>query len=161
MPPSSKPIWPWVNTDGGVDAPPILVYFGGDWDVHRGYGILTHDHLTDVDGSGGAGRPHRVPLHRSEMPGAGLPAGARFGGDLFLWGGWVAGGVAGLWLAYEPWASLPTVITRNILDYLNMFYDRYTDRFGADAGPKTDLWMAVCHQNTWGGLVKHEELQAW
>ena len=26
----------------GVGAPPILVYFSGDWDVHWGYGILTH-----------------------------------------------------------------------------------------------------------------------
>ena len=25
----------------GVGAPPILVYFSGDWDVHWGYGILT------------------------------------------------------------------------------------------------------------------------
>ena len=30
----------------GVDAPPILVYFGGDWDVHWGYGILTHGQLS-------------------------------------------------------------------------------------------------------------------
>ena len=29
----------------GVGAPPILVYFSGDWDVHWGYGILTHGHL--------------------------------------------------------------------------------------------------------------------
>ena len=26
----------------GVGAPPILIYFSGDWDVHWGYGILTH-----------------------------------------------------------------------------------------------------------------------
>ena len=26
----------------GVGAPPILVYFSGDWDVHWGHGILTH-----------------------------------------------------------------------------------------------------------------------
>ena len=26
----------------GVGAPPILVYFSGDWDVHWGYGLLTH-----------------------------------------------------------------------------------------------------------------------
>ena len=30
----------------GVGAPPILVYFSGDWDVHWGYGRLTHGHLT-------------------------------------------------------------------------------------------------------------------
>ena len=29
----------------GVGAPPILVYFSGDWDVQRGYGILTHGHM--------------------------------------------------------------------------------------------------------------------
>ena len=28
-----------------VGAPPILVYFSGDWDAHWGYGILTHGHL--------------------------------------------------------------------------------------------------------------------
>ena len=26
----------------GVGAPPILVHFSGGWDVHWGYGILTH-----------------------------------------------------------------------------------------------------------------------
>ena len=29
----------------GAGAPPILVYFSGDWDVHWGYGILTHGHI--------------------------------------------------------------------------------------------------------------------
>ena len=29
----------------GEGAPPILVYFSGDWDVHWGYGVLTHSHL--------------------------------------------------------------------------------------------------------------------
>ena len=29
----------------GVGAPLILVYFSGDWDVHWGYGILTHSHM--------------------------------------------------------------------------------------------------------------------
>ena len=29
----------------GVGAPPILVYFNGDRDVHWGYGILTHGHI--------------------------------------------------------------------------------------------------------------------
>ena len=28
--------------DFGVGAPPILFYFSRDWDVHYGYGILTH-----------------------------------------------------------------------------------------------------------------------
>ena len=30
----------------GVGAPPSLVYFSGDWDVHWGYGILTHGHMS-------------------------------------------------------------------------------------------------------------------
>ena len=30
----------------GVGAPPILVYFGGDWDVHWGYGVLTRGHMS-------------------------------------------------------------------------------------------------------------------
>ena len=29
----------------GVGAPPILVHFSGDWDVHWGYDILTHGHM--------------------------------------------------------------------------------------------------------------------
>ena len=29
----------------GVGAPPILVYFSGDWDVHWGYGLFTHGHV--------------------------------------------------------------------------------------------------------------------
>ena len=29
----------------GAGAPPILVYFGGDWDVDCGYWVLTHGHL--------------------------------------------------------------------------------------------------------------------
>ena len=29
----------------GVGAPPILVCFSGDWDVHWGYGVLTHGHI--------------------------------------------------------------------------------------------------------------------
>ena len=27
----------------GIGAPPILVFFSGDWDVHWGYLVLTHD----------------------------------------------------------------------------------------------------------------------
>ena len=30
----------------GVGAPPLLVCFSGHWDVHWGFGILTHDHLS-------------------------------------------------------------------------------------------------------------------
>ena len=29
----------------GVGAPPILVFFSGDWDAHWGYGILTQGHM--------------------------------------------------------------------------------------------------------------------
>ena len=36
----SKPMVPF-----GVGAPPILVYFGGDWDVHWGCGLWTHGHI--------------------------------------------------------------------------------------------------------------------
>ena len=39
----------------GVGAPPILVYFSGDWDVHREYGVLTHGHLGLVMPSFGVG----------------------------------------------------------------------------------------------------------
>ena len=30
----------------GVGAPPILVYFSWDWDVHRGYGLSTHGQMS-------------------------------------------------------------------------------------------------------------------
>ena len=36
----------------GVDAPPILVYFSGDWDVHRGYGFLTQTQVSLLGESG-------------------------------------------------------------------------------------------------------------
>ena len=29
----------------GIGTPPILVIFSGDWDVHWGYGLLTHGHI--------------------------------------------------------------------------------------------------------------------
>ena len=29
----------------GIGAPPILVYLSGDWDVHWGYGVLTHGQM--------------------------------------------------------------------------------------------------------------------
>ena len=32
----------------GAGAPPILVYFSWDWDVHGGYGILTHGHIKNM-----------------------------------------------------------------------------------------------------------------
>ena len=33
----------WYHLE--VGAPPILVQFSGDWDVHWGYGLLTHGHI--------------------------------------------------------------------------------------------------------------------
>ena len=44
--------WLWVKTNGshfGAGPPPILVYFGGDWDVHWGYGILTRGQIAATD----------------------------------------------------------------------------------------------------------------
>ena len=38
---------PWYHFE--VGAPPILVYFSGDWDVHWGYGALTHGHMHCVE----------------------------------------------------------------------------------------------------------------
>ena len=40
----------------GIGAPPILVYFNGDWDVHWGYGVLTNGQLA----SGSAKEPYTV-----------------------------------------------------------------------------------------------------
>ena len=28
-----------------VGAPPMVVYFSGGWEVHSGYGVLTHSHM--------------------------------------------------------------------------------------------------------------------
>ena len=57
-------------------APPILVYFSGDWDVHVGYGVLTHGQIlqsqeTPADGSAvlvvrGQHRPLRVDVRDAE-----------------------------------------------------------------------------------------------
>ena len=37
----SKPMVPFWE----ANSPPILVYCSGDWDVHWGYGVLTHGHF--------------------------------------------------------------------------------------------------------------------
>ena len=29
----------------GLGAPPLLIYFSGDWDVHWGYSLLSHSHF--------------------------------------------------------------------------------------------------------------------
>ena len=66
----SKPMVPaWVG------APPILVYFSGDWDVHWGYGTLTHGPLTKA-------RSNRIRNQATGSPGAArnqlhTPAGKR------------------------------------------------------------------------------------
>ena len=41
--------WLWVNTNGtiwGRCTTQFRTYFSGDWDVHWGYGILTHGHMS-------------------------------------------------------------------------------------------------------------------
>ena len=49
-----RQIWTYMalgqinGTHLGVGAPPILVYFSGAWDVHWGYGLLTHVHMQIV-----------------------------------------------------------------------------------------------------------------
>ena len=44
-------IWLWLPKPFwyhfGIGAP-ILVDFSGDWDVHWGYGLLTHGHTTNI-----------------------------------------------------------------------------------------------------------------
>ena len=51
----------------GVGAPPILVYFTGDWDVHWGYGILTHGHMRKskhfLKGAGNEAKDSWPPLN--------------------------------------------------------------------------------------------------
>ena len=55
----------------GVGAPPILVYFSGDWDVHWGYGILTHNQMikciqdgaVDVSTTTNVAHPKTARLH--------------------------------------------------------------------------------------------------
>ena len=39
---------PCFRLPGQTGAPPILVYFSWDWDVHWGYGLLTHGHMTRI-----------------------------------------------------------------------------------------------------------------
>ena len=62
----SKP----MGSHFGVGAPPMLVYFSGDWDVHWGYGLLTHGQIslsvkpTTKQGIG-PGKPSFQPLCRS------------------------------------------------------------------------------------------------
>ena len=52
--------WLWLSkpmvSHFGVGSPPILVDFSGDWDVHWGYGILTHGQI----------RPNRALLGQTQ-----------------------------------------------------------------------------------------------
>ena len=56
----------------GVGAPPILVYFSGDWDVHWGYGILTHGQIRVLQATGT--EHDRVLLHTHDVPEEARPA---------------------------------------------------------------------------------------
>ena len=63
----------------GVGAPPILVYFRGDWDVHYwGYGLLTHGHLAQRNKIWGAwtlsATPRQAPAKLGHRPAATGPA---------------------------------------------------------------------------------------
>ena len=48
-----------VGSHSGAGAPPFFVYLSGDWDVHGGYGVLTHGQISDfgdrraAEGAGG------------------------------------------------------------------------------------------------------------
>ena len=46
-------------------------YFRGDWDVHWGYGILTHSHMAISFPSAVGGQSTRVPHEHSEAPNPG------------------------------------------------------------------------------------------
>ena len=61
------------NNGFGVGAPPILAHFSGDWDVHWGYGILTHGHISTQ---------HKRPRDMSEpLPPSNFPQPKFRGGD--------------------------------------------------------------------------------
>ena len=48
----------------GIGAPPILVYFSGDWDVHWGYRMLTRGHMSEGLHQRKLGLPVGFPLKR-------------------------------------------------------------------------------------------------
>ena len=66
----SKP----MGSHFGIGAPLILVYFSGDWDVHWGYGVLTHGHVATNKHSHET-TPHSSPGPPGECAACG-PAGA-------------------------------------------------------------------------------------
>ena len=49
----------------GIGAP-ILVYFSGDWDVHWGYGVLTHGRMTHMTPTNANGSSPQKKLHARE-----------------------------------------------------------------------------------------------
>ena len=67
-----KATWLWVKINGtilGVGAPPILVYFSWDWDVHWGYRRLTHGLMRSTEFFGTVRRKVQEDLEGAE-PGA-------------------------------------------------------------------------------------------
>ena len=52
----------------GIGAPPILVYFSGDWDVHWGYGGLTHGHMNVRPRAESVGPSSAVDPYQSHIP---------------------------------------------------------------------------------------------
>ena len=67
---------PWVKTVlvpfWGMCATYFRTYFSGDWDVHRGYGVLTHSHMRGSmpmisEGNMAGLRSHRL-LHSFQHP---------------------------------------------------------------------------------------------
>ena len=57
----SKPMVPFL---GGCTTH-VRTYFSGDWDVHRGYGFLTHSHMRRKRGTSENGRVFPVSLSQS------------------------------------------------------------------------------------------------
>ena len=56
--------WLWVKTNG-IGAPPILVYFSGDWDVHWGTGFDPWPFRASTPASQVGG--HQTPDEREEL----------------------------------------------------------------------------------------------
>ena len=58
---------PWYHV--GAGAPPILVYFSGDWDVHWVYAILSHRHFGEQEvPTRKAGADRALGIRGSEVP---------------------------------------------------------------------------------------------
>ena len=52
----------------GIGAPPILVHLSGDWDVHKGYGIVTHGYMRSLSQNETPRRTRRVGLVGTPKP---------------------------------------------------------------------------------------------